>query len=229
MFLSTMKKSNRGILILTLVAIGTHSTEDGHARDSPQAQLESLRKAGKYGEALSLLDELQNNKETPPKIRITIDFERGVTLMEASKKGADLATRRKQLDQAQESLDRFINQHATHVLATCAKTQRTVLFAERARQCVEESKLDGVTAEKLRKLVNDASKYYGVASEMLASASSDYESRLARFGPLDPQNPSHQWLIDIRERYRAELQMLRQLAPVISKEKAAIDGSDALE
>jgi hypothetical protein len=204
-----MNRRKHLILMLTLSVITLHFVEEGHAQDSPQARLVELRKLGKYQEALSLLDELQNNEETPKKFRDTIDFERGVTLIQASKKESDLSVRRKHLRQAEQYLYRFTGEHKRHPLATCGRTQLVILFVERARESVEESKLEGVTSEKSTNLKDEVRKCYEVASEVLASVSSDFEKRLTRFGPLDPMNPSHQWLIDIRERYRADLQTLK--------------------
>lgn len=215
------------ILVLTLSAVSIHLVEEGHAEDSPQARLVEFRKLGKYQEAMSLLDEIESNTDTPQKFRDTIDFERGVTLIEASKKEPELSARRKRLRQAEEYLYLFAVEHKRNPLAACGHTQLAILFVERAQQSVEESNLDGVTAVKSTNLKNEACRCYEEASAVLASVSSDFEKRLTRFGPLDPKNPSHQRLIDIRERYRADLQTLKDLAPIITKEKAAIADSDS--
>lgn len=121
--------------------------------------LEKLRERGYYDTALEYLDTVQNN----PAIKPTLQYEKGTTLIEASRSTRDAAIREKQLDEAQANLSGFLKSvPPDNPLASSAQKQIGNLMVERARIIVERAKKKNDKAEfaKALELYKEAAKSF---------------------------------------------------------------------
>jgi len=82
------------------------------AAEETQRFLDALRSAGYHDMALEYLEQMRTSPLADEEFKQTIDLEAGITLIQAAQQGRSIATREKQLGQAEQMLQRFLNEHA---------------------------------------------------------------------------------------------------------------------
>lgn len=130
--------------------------------------LEKLRERGYYDTALEYLDTVQNN----PAIKPTLQYEKGTTLIEASRVSRDAAIREKQLDEAQANLSDFLKSiPPTNPLSSSAQKQIGNLLVERARIVAERGRKKSDKAEmaKALELYKEAAKSFDTTQATIAT------------------------------------------------------------
>lgn len=223
--------SPRGFFLrfVTLAAIVVLLAAQVQAIEPAQEFLDGLKELHYFDTAIEYLDEASQSPLVSPTFKEVIPYEKGLTLILASRTTRDMKVREKQLDEAQQLLQAFVESRQTHPYAALANSQRANLLVERAKISVERSKGQNVTDEQKNSLIADARKNYDEAIDVFEKTLADLKARLERFGTLDKKNPSHIRLIEIRDRYRADFLQARLLVPAIREEKADTYPEDAEE
>ena len=190
------------------------AVERSDAAEEAWRFLEGLRGRGYYDMALEYLDRMRTSPLCPDDLKEQIDYEVGITLVAGSRFAGPL--REKQLDQAHDSLQKFLAEHPEHSLAATANTQLANVLVEQGRMNAEAASRSSKSAEEKKQLMTQARKQYEQAREVFIAAENRVYERAKSFEGkvLDPRRDAQQ--IDERdESYRAVLQARLHLAGVV--------------
>ncbi len=202
-----------GLLILTFSI--------GSAAEPASEFLAGLRELEYYDIALEYLDKMQTSTTVPIEFKATILYEKGVTLVSASRSERNMTERQKVLDQAQSALEEFSKANENHHLVSSAKGQLANLLVERARMNIEKSKQKNTVPAQQDSLMTEARGWFDEARLVFEGSREDLKAKLEKF-PVnpDPNNPNTKKLIKIRDQYRTDYLQARLLIPAIKEEKA---------
>lgn len=215
-------------LLIGLVWHGTPARAAGDDVSSslPLRFVQGLRERGYYDLALEYLDQLRQAPDTPPALKVVIDYEVGRGLLEQASHTADLQRRREQLDQARTKLDAFTKANPNHPLAPEALVQLARLLVERGHLAMLQSEEEKLPADKQAKLaeartaLTQASAAYDKAQVPLKKAYESFDRFIPEGDPRkDARERAHVALMD------AELQRAlvdyeeAQTYPMGSKER----------
>jgi len=183
--------------------------------------LEGLRERQYFDTALEYLDSAKDNPRVAPGFKLTIPYEKGLTLIQFSRVTRDVKEREEKLDEAGELLEDFSEKQRVHPYAPLAKQQLGNLLVERAKINLQRAEGKNLTSEEKDALIAEARTKYDEAISVFQSTWDEMKKRLQGFSKgLDPKNPSHKTLIEARDTFRAGLLQARILIPAIMKEKA---------
>lgn len=128
-------------LIIVLVILGSSLVPAGGSGEERAKEfLEGLRSRQLYDEALEFLDESQANDLVSDDFREVIEFERGITRLEASRAERDSSARAELLDKATDSFRKFIDEHKDHPLVLRAREKLGSTLIERGRHVLQQAK-----------------------------------------------------------------------------------------
>lgn len=215
-------------IVATLTAFGFLTTPVRAGDEAPVA-LETLKKfrgAQAFDRALAYLKELEGDETTPKEVRQWILFERGVTLVQQSRRESDLPVRESLLDQAYKSLEQYMMKHFGHKYFRLARSWFATVYAERGRLFVAKSKGKNVSARRREDYLRRARMQLNRALADLSYYVNDFELTLQELKGLDSANPKHATMIDVRDRHKAELDRIQILLPRIRRELAALNRND---
>jgi tetratricopeptide (TPR) repeat protein len=198
-------------LIAAVAILGTAAAEEP-AREF----LEKLRERGYYDIAVEYLDNIQNNPLVPPSFREVVLYEKGLTLVESSRRQRDMAVREKQLDQAQQMFKQFIETRQTNPLVTAANSQLGNLVVERARMKVEEAKATSDMAKK-QALLDAAKPMYEQATKLFTDLQEQVKVKLEAIPKVLPLGDPR---IPIRDQLRADYLQAQLLKAAVTEESA---------
>ena len=184
-----------------------------HAVEPATEFLQALRQNGYHELALEYLDRMQTSSMAPVTLKQTIDYERGLTLLEASREQRDMSIREKQLDEAKVVLDRFVTKNPNHPLSSAANSQLGNLLVERARIKVEQSK----KRDKATNLA-EAAQLYSEARKLFDDILERIRADLERLPKVIPKTAKAQ--IDLRDQLRRDYLQAQLLAAAIVEEMA---------
>ena len=178
--------------------------------------LKGLRDRGFHDVALDYLDTVQKSSLVDVKFKQIILYEKGVTLIEASRVQRDQAIREKYLNDAADMLKQFAASNAIHPLANSAQSQLGNLIVERARMLVEQSKKGNK-----QQLLGQASKLYEEAFGVFSKLQESVKVQLERIPKvLDKNNKQQAAMIERRTQLRADYLQTQLLAAAIREETA---------
>jgi hypothetical protein len=121
----------------------------------------------------------------PVEFREIIQYEKGVTLIDAASLQRDEAIREKQLQEAYESINEFIRRRATHPLSDSAKNYLGTVIVERARGKVRAAKKSG---DQKASLLSEARELYNQAYKLFATRENELKDALSRMKKVyDPK------------------------------------------
>ena len=143
----------------TAILPGTWTAENARAAEPAREFLLGLRERGYHDVALDYLEVMANSPLAPIELRQTIQLEKGITLIEASRVQRDQLLREKDLNDAQALLAEFSQKNAAHPKANSARSQLGNLIVERARMKVEASK-NGANNSNKDQLLKEANTLY---------------------------------------------------------------------
>jgi tetratricopeptide (TPR) repeat protein len=161
-----MRRMKKSWLLAGGLVLASALASPVSAAEPAREFLDKLREKGYFDTALEYLDSVQNI----PAMKETLEYEKGTTLIEASRITRDAAIRAKQLDEAQANLNKFLKDKPTHALASSAQKQIGNLLVERARVIVERAKKKNDPAEfkKAYELYLEAGKSFDVTQAAIA-------------------------------------------------------------
>ncbi|HUT93568.1 MAG TPA: hypothetical protein VMY37_29155 [Thermoguttaceae bacterium] len=159
----------RGLLVGSIVSCClVAAVRRGEAAEEAWRFLEGLRERGYYDMALDYLTRIEVSPQCPEDLKEQIDYERGVTLIAASRVAG--AAREQQLDQARDALQKFVAGHPQHALAATANTQLANVLVERGRMKAELATRPSKSADEKKQLMAEARKHYEEAQKVFVAA-----------------------------------------------------------
>jgi len=183
----------------------------GEAAEEAWRFLNGLRERGYYDMALEYLTRIGDSPQCPDDLREQIDYERGVTLIDASRI-AGLA-REQRLDEARDALEKFVKEHPQHAMAATANTQLANVLVERGRMKAELANAPSKSAAEKKQLMAQARGHYEEAQKVFVTA----EQRVyERAKELEEEAKMDVGKVDERDEVRRDLLQARlYLAGVI--------------
>ncbi len=170
-----MRRTNRTLQRSWLWAGGLYLAVCATALPASAAEparefLDKLRERGYYDTALDYLDQVETLPNIPQDLKAALPYEKGTTLIDASRSTRDAAIRAKQLNDAQAHLEGFIKNQPSHTLAFSAQKQVGNLMVERARIVVERAKKTNSATEfkMARDLYQSAYDAFNVTQKAIA-------------------------------------------------------------
>jgi len=206
-------------LLIGCLCLTVSAPRPAKAVEPAREFLQALREAGYYDMALEYLDRIEGNTLVPPSFRETVDFEKGLTLIEASRHQRDTQLRVKQLDQAKQMLENFVKTRATHPLVISANSQLGNLVVERARMKVEQAKTKDNAAEE-KALLDEAKTMYTDAEKLFGDLKEQIKVKLEQFPKVIPPGPGAEQMKALRDQLRADYLQARLLEAAVMEEKA---------
>lgn len=153
----------------------------GRAVDDAEDFLEALRQRGQYDVALDYLESLRADSRIDAEFQAAIDYEAGVTLIEAARTNPDLPLREKQLAAAKSRFDRFLQEQPKHAEAPNAARQLPNLLVERGKIKVLQSESDSRKPAEKKQLLADARGLYAAAGKLCAVLEKQTLEELRKF------------------------------------------------
>lgn len=199
-----------GCLLVSLVA-------PLRAAEDVDAFLAALREQGYHEVALNYLDKMANSPLAPDTFKELVLYEKGVTMVAASRLYGDVSVREKQLNKAQEVFKQFISQRATHPKVADANTQLANLTVERARLKLEQARKNKDNDSQREAYRTEARELYDEARKVFEATAETIRVELKGIpNALPPKDPR----IARRRFLRAEFLQAKVLASAIKEEKA---------
>lgn len=188
-----------GVLTVAAVLLATATSE---AVEESQRFLEALRERGLHEQALYYLETMKESPLADAGFKQVIDYEAGVTLINAAMAGRVMTVREKQLEQARAHFERFVKANPGHPLVFSARSQLANLLVQRGRierEKADEAESDEVKAKHAataRKLLDEAEIVF---QEQEAQAIEEHE----RFPKFIPQEEAKR--IEQRDQVRRDI------------------------
>ncbi|NNE00064.1 MAG: tetratricopeptide repeat protein [Pirellulaceae bacterium] len=209
---------NRILLVVAILATinAVMTAQRVPAEEPARAFLSGLRARGFYDTALEYLDQMQSSRLAPAELRDSIAFEKSLLLIEVSRTQREPSVRAKQIDQAQQLLQQFIDTNSSSPKANAARSQLGSLIVERARMKAEESKKrDRQTLQKESLALYEQS--FVVFDELQAQVDKQL-SAIPKV--LDTRDRKEAKLIERRKQLRADFLQTELFAAAIREELA---------
>ncbi|NQU24662.1 MAG: hypothetical protein HQ567_25555 [Candidatus Nealsonbacteria bacterium] len=173
------------------------------AAEEARRFLDGLRELGYYDTALDYLDYARNDSAVDKEFKDVIDYEAGLTLIEAARRGRQTSIREQHLGDARTRFAKFLAEHAEHPLAASANTQLANLLVERGRIKVEQAASDNRSPAEKKQLLEDGRALYREAEKVFDALEKKFVAALKKFPKLIPDTEKK--LIDEREQVRKDL------------------------
>ncbi len=159
----------RVFFVVAVASCGFLATpRPGHAEEEAWRFLEGLRQRRYYDMALEYLERIENSPRCPEDLKEQIDYERGVTLIDASRVAG--APRQERLNEARDALEAFLAEHPQHPLAGTANTQLANVLVERGRMKAALAERPSKSAEEKKQLIAEAREHYEAARKVFVTA-----------------------------------------------------------
>ncbi|MBP87185.1 MAG: hypothetical protein CMJ64_10775 [Planctomycetaceae bacterium] len=192
-----------------------------HAVEPAREFLQGLRDRGYHDVALAYLDAMEKSRLAPQSLKLEIELEKAITLIEASRAQRDPALREKSLNDAQILLKTFTETKAAHPKVNSAVSQLGNLIVERARMKVEISKTVKTAQEQKKKKLAEAKPLYDEAFAVFTDLQEKVKVQLERIPKvLDAKNKQQARMIERRTQLRADYLQTQLLAAAIREETA---------
>lgn len=189
----------------------------GWASEPAEEFLEALRERRYFDVALDYLDAAANDPAVPQAFKELLLYERGVTLVQASRIERDPALREKQLDQAQQVLEQFLKEKPGSLYIVAARNQLGTVLVERARQRLQRAQK--ATGQEKTQLVNEAKGLFDRAQKEFGALVEELRTRLKSYpAALDAKKDAKR--IEERDRFRQDFLQAQLLAAAAREESA---------
>lgn len=199
-----------------MVALLAGASETAWGVEPARQFLTALREHGYHDQALEYLDQMANSPLAPVDLKETLIYEKGVTLLEASRAQRDVGLREKQIQDAQQLLQDFIAQRGDHAMANAARNQMANLVTERARIKMELAK----KADKAKNLA-EARKLYEESFQVFNKLREDLNSKIEQLPKfVDAKDAQQQLLAEKRDQLRTDYLHTLLLGAAIREEMA---------
>lgn len=205
-------KQNRWVLACVVASIWL--AHEVRSEEPARKFLDALRERNYYDVALDYLEQMATSPLAPIELKESLVYEKGVTLIEASRFQKDNAIREKQINEAQQLFTQFVAQRGDHALANAARNQLGNLIVERAR-----IKLEAASKGDKAKNLSEAKKLYDEAYAVFTKLRTELKEQLERIPKfLDEKDKQSQLLAEKRTQLRADYLQTLLLAAAIREE-----------
>jgi len=149
---------------LTFVAVGSGA-------DPPvEKMLDGLRQNKYYDVAITYLEKLREAPNCPADLKDTIDYEIGVTLLDAAEATETVSQRETTLDRATKAIQKFLAEHPAHEKAGPASMQIGRVLLHRGANCMLQAEQPGASAEEKKAKLAEARAFFDQAQTALEAA-----------------------------------------------------------
>jgi hypothetical protein len=174
------------------------------AAEPHNAFLDGLRAHKYYDTAIEYLEIVEKDPQTPAEFKVTILYEKAVTLQAAALASRTLDDQRKKLTQAEAYLKQFVSQSPDHPLAATANSQSAKLLLNKAKVEYRQARNPSNLANKAE-FQKTARGYIGQARAMYQKAHDDYKIAWEAFKKFIPDSEK-----ELRaQRSKAEVNYIR--------------------
>lgn len=194
--------------------------------------LQGLRERGYNDLALEYLERLRAAPDTPPAMKIVLEFEQGRSLLEEAAQLEDLDRRNELLEQARASLDAFTQANPNHELAPEALVAMARLLLERGQTAmlmVGEATTDNQKKTRLneaRASYSEARKAYDRAIKPLRDKYTSYKTFLEDSPQKASRDRAHTALMDAElQRALVDYQDAQTYEPKASERAKLLDAA----
>jgi tetratricopeptide (TPR) repeat protein len=190
--------------------------------EEPAAEfLRALRDNQYYDVALMYLDSVASNPRIPAEFRSEMDYQRGWTLVEAAAAERNRAARERMLQQAKDSLERFLAEQQDHPARSAARRQYGFLLREWGRMKLEQGRSTNDAT-----VLQEAAGLFDRAAELFDEAVGELRNTLSTLPKEgDPAAPGP----DNREALRIEFLDSLLRAAEVFEDKAETQPSDSTQ
>lgn len=196
------------------VVVGQRAARTG---EPAQDFLDALRERRYFDLALDYLDLAVNNPAVPESFKQVLLYERGVTLVQASRVERDPVQREKQLDQAQQALEQFLKEQPGSLYSTATRNQLGNVMVERARQRLQSAQK--ATGPEKNRLLAEARQLFDEAQRVFTALVEELRTRLKTYpAALDAKKDAKR--IEERDRFRQDFLQAQLLAAAAREESA---------
>jgi len=191
-----------GLLVAWLAA--TPAAAQQVQKEKAWELLDGLRERGFHELALDYLDQIQESPRCPDDLKELIDYEAGVTLMVGAGRQGTPEAQQKQLDDARDRFNKFIEDRPDHPLLAKANTQLANVLVVRGELKTRLADQPNKSDTEKKKLVEEAREFYKQARTAFEEAERRvYEKAKALQGVLDPRKDADK--ITERDQARTDL------------------------
>jgi hypothetical protein len=194
------------------------SSRPAAAVEPAQAFLDALRERGYYEVAAEYLDAAANNPNVPVQFKQTLQYEKGLTLVQGANAQRDPALREKQLDEGQQALQEFVGQQPNHLLAMAARNQLGNVLVKRAGNRVERAKT-AAAAEK-QSLTKESLGLYDQAIKEFDNLVAELAERLKQYPAVIDEKKEPKRVAE-RDQFRTDYLQGQLLVAATREEKAS--------
>lgn len=176
-------------LTLGAVAVARQAGPPEGPQQREMRFLQGLRERGYYDLALEYLNALRRDPKAPRELKVLLDYDEGLGLLEEAAALNDLERRRQLLEKARTKLDAFVKANPNHVKTPEAFVAMARLQLERGQTAALQGEEAGTDAEKrarvaeARAAYDEARKAYDKALQPLRDAYAAYPSFLPEGDP----------------------------------------------
>jgi tetratricopeptide (TPR) repeat protein len=193
-----------------------------------EKMLGGLRESRYYDLAIPYLEQMREHPDCPAAFKDRIDYEIGVTLLEAADATETVSQRETTLDRATAAIQKFLQEHPTHEMAGPASTQIGRVLLLRGAVRVQQAELPGVTpADKNAKLA-EAREFFGQAQSALEGAENRCYEKARELKDLADKDRSERSKQKLEDAY-GELLQARLLLVNIADRRARTNSPDSKE
>ena len=210
-----------GLFVLCAIIMGGWTANPATAGEPTEEFLDALRAAGYHDEALLYLDKMTASTLATVNFKQAVLYQRGLTLIAASRRATDNNQRTQLLEQAEKSLEEFVENHSTHDLLTEAQIQLGNVLVDKADQQMALGQ-----RSNNQTLIDAARKSFQGAHVYFIKIRDDLDEKLERVNKIQ-FDPSQREQKAARERMREDyLQSLVYVASVLeAAAEAEAEGS----
>ncbi len=215
-------------MIVSLASWFTLATPSPGADPPVQKMLDGLRQNRYYDMAIPYLEQMREHPGCPADFKDRIDYEIGVTLLEAAEATETVSQRETTLDQATAAIQKFLKEHPTHELTGPSSTQLGRVLLRRGAGRVQQAELPGVSPDDKNAKLAEARKFFDEAQSALEAAENRCYEKAKKIQEESKANPTDTSKADLEEAY-GELLQARLLLINNADQKARTYAPDSKE
>ena len=147
------------VVVSTIIALACWlnlATAVSGADPPVEKLLDGLRRRGYYDMAILYLEQMRTSPDCPAELKQIIDYEVGVTLLEAADATETVSERETKLDAATEAIQKFLKENATHEKAGPASTQIGKMLLLRGAVRAQQAEAPGVSPDDKKVKLTEA-------------------------------------------------------------------------
>ncbi len=181
-----------GVMVALMVPVGVRGEEPA------DAFLDALRDSGYYDAALMYLERLDGSPLVSAQFQAELAYQRGVTLVQAASALRDREVRERMLNEAKESLEKFLREQPENPKRLFARRQFSLLLRQWAAMKLEQAQRGNDAA-----LMREAAQLYDAANQASVQATTELRDELSKL-PKESDASTDKEAVEHRDSLRGE-------------------------